>query len=163
MAGGREWLLTIISASLLCAVADSLMPDGSVKQVGKLVRGLVLLCAVLMPAAHFDLADGQQWMEDYLATLEQQEEELREQYGMGLKAVIEEECAAYIVDKAADLGVICTAQVYCRLEDGLYLPDETQVTGKFTDVAQSQLTQLIWEDLGVPAVRQTFYDGEGPP
>jgi len=45
----RGWLLGITGAAILAAVADGLMPEGGVRQVGKLVCGLVLLFAVLAP------------------------------------------------------------------------------------------------------------------
>ena len=49
------------------------------------------------------------------------------------------------------------------MEEGLYIPDETMVAGPFSDVEQSRLTQMIREDLGVPAERQTYYaEGELP-
>lgn len=160
----RGWLLAIISASILCALADSLMPAGGVKRVGRLVFGLVILCAILSPFSQLDLEGGRLWLEDYLAGLEEQEEQLKEQVDGGIKVIIEEECAAYIVDKAAQLGLTCTARVTCRGEaDGLFVPETTQVAGALTDVEQSRLTQIIQEDLGVPPERQTYYsEGELP-
>ena len=63
MGAVRSWLLAVIAASLLCAVAGALMPPGGVKRVGRLVCGLVLLGAVLSPAATLDAAEGQRWLE----------------------------------------------------------------------------------------------------
>lgn len=51
MGAVRSWLLAVIAASLLCAVAGALMPPGGVKRVGRLVCGLVMLAAVLSPLA----------------------------------------------------------------------------------------------------------------
>ena len=164
MEGVRSWLLTLIAVSVLCALADSLMPAGAVKQVGKLVCGLVILCAVLSPVAGLDLEGGRDWLEDYFAGLEVREGELKEQVDQGMKPIIEQEYAAYIVDKAARLGVRCTAKVSCGMdENGLYLPWEAEVTGAITDVQQSRLTQAIEEELGVPMERQHYHSGEGAP
>lgn len=158
MDGVRSWLLAIISASLLCALADSLMPSGAVKRVGRLVCGLVLLCAVLTPVAELEPEAGRAWLERYLADLETRESELQEESGQMRKSIIEEEYAAYIVDKAAEMGLTCTARVRCRAEEaGLYLPEETQVAGELSDLEQSRLTQLIQTDLGVPPERQVYY------
>ena len=65
MEGVRSWLTLLITASVLCAVVDSLMPAGAVKQAGRLVCGLVLLCAVLAPVPGLDLEAGQRWLENY--------------------------------------------------------------------------------------------------
>ncbi|MEA4932888.1 MAG: stage III sporulation protein AF [Lawsonibacter sp.] len=157
MDGVREWLLAIISASILCALADSVMPSGAVKRVGKLVCGMVLLCVVLTPVAHLDLKGGQRWLEDYLAGQEARKTELNEQVNEGMKVIIETRYAAYIVDKAEEMGLTCTARVSCRVEeDGLYVPDVVQVAGIRSDVDQSRMTQLIQENLGVPLERQVY-------
>lgn len=164
MDGVRGWLLALISAAVLCAVADCLMPAGPVKRIGKLVCGLVLLCAVLQPVVSLDLAGSRAWLESWCEGLELRKAELEELANEERKIVIEQEYAAYIVDKAADMGLTCTAGVRCRTgEAGLPIPDEAWVSGRLTDVEQSRMTQLIWEDLGVPAERQAYYIGEGLP
>ena len=163
MDGIRTWLLAIIAASILCALAERVMPPGPVKRVGGLTCGLVLLWTILTPVARPDLGAGRGWLEDYLAALEQREMELSDQVDQGRKVLIEQEYAAYIVDKAAEWELNCTARVKCRAEEDLYIPDETMVAGPFSDVEQSRLTQMIREDLGVPAERQTYYaEGELP-
>lgn len=164
MSGVRGWLLAMISAAILCALADCLMPSGPVKRVGKLVCALVLLCAILTPAVQLDLEGSRDWLESWFNDLELREAELEEQVSGDMKVVIEQKCAAYIVDKAAEMGVICTAKVSCRAgEEGLPLPDRAEVTGCFTDTEQSMLTQLICTDLGVPEERQAYYVEEESP
>lgn len=161
MDGIRTWLLAVIAASILCALAERVMPPGPVKRVGGLTCGLVLLWTILTPLVRPDLGAGRAWLEDYLAGLEQRKTELSAQVAQGRKVLIEQEYAAYIVDKAAEWELNCTARVKCREEEGLYIPDETMVAGPFSDVEQSRLTQMIRDDLGVPAERQTYYaEGE---
>lgn len=163
MSGGlRSWLLTVIAACVLCALAQRVMPPGPVKRAGGVTCGLVLLWAVLTPLAHPDLGVGRAWLEGYRAALERRETELRAQVDEGTKVLIEEEYAAYIVDKAAEWEIRCTARVKCRTgADGLYLPEETTVTGTFSDVEQSRLARMIREDLGVPEAHQTYCTEEG--
>ena len=38
MEGARMWLLSLLAVSLLCALADALMPPGAVRKVGRLRR-----------------------------------------------------------------------------------------------------------------------------
>lgn len=159
MAGLRGWLLGIISVSLLCALADALMPQGAVKRVGQLVCGLVMLAAVLSPLARLDVAGGQRWLDEWFSGLENRETELREQTGQNMKAIIEEACAAYIVDKAASLGITCSAQVECREgEEGLFLPARARVTGPLSQGQRDELARILEEDLGIPPAGQR-YDG----
>ena len=164
MDGVRGWLLSVIAACLLCALADALMPQGPVKKAGRVVCGLVLLCVMLSPLPGLRLEEGQAWLEEYFAGLEQQKQELKEAADTGTKGIIEEEYGAYIVDKAKELGIICRARVTCRTgEDGLPVPDWVEVTGSFSDEEQSRLTRIIEEELLVPPERQAYYSEEELP
>ena len=164
MAALRGWLLAVIAASLLCAVADALMPPGAVKRVGRLVCGLVLIGAILSPMKDLDLAAGQRWLDGYLSGLRFQEEELEETVNSQIKIIIEQEYAAYIVDKAAELGWTCTAGVECRMsEEGLYLPCRVEVAGPLTQAERARLAQVIWEELGVPQSEQVYIGEEELP
>lgn len=159
----RSWLLALVSVSLLCAVADALMPKGAVRRVGRLVCGLTLVASILTPLARLDLEGSQRWLEDWLAQTRLREEELDRAVGGQLKTLIERDCAAYIVDKAAQLGLDCTARVECeRSEDGVYLPARTETSGLWTAGAQEKLIRVIETDLGVPRERQFYVEEEIP-
>ena len=158
MEGVRAWLLSLIAVSLLCASAGALMPKGAVRQVGRLVCGLVMLAAILSPVARLDAAEGRRWLAGYFASVEQRRAGLEETVNNQMKHIIEGEYAAYIVDKAAELGLTCTAQVECqRSAEGLYLPVRTEVTGMLTEDIRIQLVRTIAEDLGVPERAQVYY------
>ncbi len=164
MGAVRGWLLAVIGASLICALADALMPPGAVRRVGKLACGLVLLAAVLSPLTRLDIADGQRWLEDYLASLDNREAELTETVNSQMKVIIEQEYAAYIVDKAAQLGLTCSVQVECGLsEEGLYLPARARVSGTLTERERDQIVRLIGTDLGIPESEQLYMTEEDVP
>ena len=163
-AGLRGWLLSVIAVSILCAAADALMPPGGPKRVGKLVCGLVLLCAVLSPLRELDIESGVRWVEDWQASLEAREGELSAQADEVRRAVIEQEYAAYIVDKAAGLGLPeVSARVTCREENGLLLPDRAEVTGPLGGEGRETLARAIREDLGIPPENQIYHEGEETP
>ena len=164
MAGVGSWLLSITGASVLCALADGLMPAGPVRLVGRLVCGLVLLAVILAPLAQLDLEGGQRWLEEYHLGLEDRTQELERQVDEQMKTIIEQEYAAYIVDKAAELGLTCTARVSCRAgEEGLFLPERAEVSGFLTEGERERLSLVIQEDLGIPEEEQAYVEeGELP-
>ena len=162
MAGLRSWLLALVAASLICALADALMPKGSVKRVGRLVCGLVLASAILSPLAGLDVESGQSWLERHLASVEFQRAALEEEVNGQMKVIIEQEYAAYIVDKAAQLGAACSARTECRRDGGLYLPQRVEVTGAVPPPLQAELVQIIVRDLGVPEEQIDFSEEEAP-
>lgn len=164
MGAARGWLLAVISASLICALADALMPPGAVRRVGRLVCGLVLLGAILPPLTSLDLSDGRRWLEDYLASLEDREAELTQTVNSQMKIIIEQEYAAYIVDKATELGLTCELRVECGLsEEGLYLPARTEVSGPLTEGERALISRMIAENLGVPESEQLYITEEDVP
>ena len=158
MEGIRNWLMAVISVSVLIAAAESLMPAGSVKKVGQFVCGLVLLCVLARPLGALRGESLTEWMEEYRLTLERQEEELERQAGQTEKAVIEEYCQAYILDKAEQFGITCRVKIQCaRQEEGLWLPRSVQLWGRFEPEAQSRLTELLERELGIAVSEQTYY------
>lgn len=158
MEGIRNWLMAVISVSVLIAAAESLMPAGSVKKVGQFVCGLVLLCVLARPLGALRGESLTEWMEEYRLTLERQEEELERQAGQTEKAVIEEYCQAYILDKAEQFGITCRVEIQCaRQEEGLWLPRSVQLWGRFEPETQSRLTELLERELGIAVSEQTYY------
>lgn len=163
MEGLRTWLLTGLTAGVICALADTLMAAGPVKRVGRLVSGMVLVCVILSPVARWDFEGGERWLADYFDGLELRGSELKQQVSDGMKPIIEGEYAAYIVDKAAREGLNCTVWVTCREESGLYVPHRAAVSGLTGESARTQVSQWLEQDLGVPPERQSFDDGEEGP
>ena len=53
----RTWVLGVTAASLVIAVAEAIMPRGTVKKVGKLTGGLILVLVRLQPLAKLDYRD----------------------------------------------------------------------------------------------------------
>ena len=161
MEGLRTWLLSLMFAAVLCAMARALMPAGPVKRAGSLICGLVMLTAVLAPAARLSPGAAEAWMAQLSAGQTQREEELRQSLNEGMKRIIEQEFAAYIVDKAAQMGAACTAQVTCQLgKDGVFLPQSAAVQGSFTPQQQEDLARILEEELAIPRARQSFLTKE---
>lgn len=159
MEGLRSWLLSGLTAGVVCALAQTLMPAGPVRMVGRLVCGLVLVCVILSPLTGLDLAAGECWLEDYFAGLENREKELDQEAARSIRPIIEARFAAYIVDKAAQEGVECSVQVTCREENGTYLPYSAAADGVTGD-SSALLAAWLEEDLGIPPERQRMNEGE---
>lgn len=158
MAALKDWLMAVIAVSILCAAVDSLMPEGAVKRVGKLACSLCVLCVTLSPLAAVRGENLTDWLAELAAEGETIRAELEEQTGRTQKTVIEEHCAAYISDKAEELGLNCRVEVDCVPDpEGLWLPESVRLWGEFDDVAQSRMTELLERQLGVAVEKQTYY------
>ena len=153
----RQWLLGMACTALILAAAESLAPDGGVKKVCRLAGGLALLLAAVSPLLRLDsgmLADA---LERYRAQIQSYEEILTEQNHLFYQTIIEENTAAYIVDKAEEMGIFCQAEVtYSYDENGVPCPWEVTAWGDWTDETRETLERLLEDDLGVPPQRQHY-------
>ena len=141
----REWLLGVTAAAILAALAEGLMQEGGPKRVGRLT----------LPA------EG--GLSGYSAQIEEQADRLRTDTNDWMKLVIEEQCAAYVMDKAAELGITCQVRVTCTQEEaGVFLPWRCSVTGDLAQEEQEQLVREIQSDLDIPAQRQEYIREESP-
>lgn len=151
------WLIGMTCAAILAAVARCIMPPGPVRQVGSLICAMMLLWAILKPiAVPAGLmgklpVDVQAWKIE--AELKEKEEQL-------LKSLIEQECGTYIVDKAAELGVDCSATVTCMMDEaGVWLPGSCRTIGQLTTQQRGELERIISADLGIAPERQEYAGG----
>lgn len=157
----RQWLTGVTCAALLAALAEGLMPKSPVKQVGKLVCALVLLCAMLRPVLTVKIPDLSHILNATPGEIDQRQMQLEHSNGAMLKTLIERQSAAYIVDKAAQLGLVCRAQVTCAEgEGGTWLPRSVHITGQLDARQQAQLTAAIQNELGIAPEQQVYTGGE---
>lgn len=157
----RQWLLGVTCASLMAALAEGLMPKGAVRQVGRLVCALVILCAVLRPVLLLRVPDGGQLLDDMRGAVTDSRMQLEQDSGQMLKTLIERECGAYIVDKAAGLGAECQAQVECILGNGsVWLPYSARIAGQLSGEQRQTLTAQIHSGLGISPERLVYAGGE---
>lgn len=153
----RSWLIGITAAAIVLALADSLMPTGSVKRIGKLAGGLVLMFAILRPVMNIDyemlsgaLAGYRFEAQQYSSSLEIENERLK-------KIIIEDRTGAYIQEKAEELGVSCDVDVTCRVnEEELFYPASVVISGDFTQEQINSLMRIVEADLAIPGQMQQY-------
>lgn len=157
----RQWLTGVTCAALIAALAENLMPKGAVKQVGKLVCALALLCAVLRPVLVLDVSRAGPAFRRLQEETDARRAGLEQQGSAMLKTLIERECGAYIVDKAAQLGVACRAQVECVPGEGnTWLPHTACITGQPEKSQRQALTAMIHSEIGIAPEHQYYLGGE---
>lgn len=157
-----SWLLGITGAAILAAVADGLIPPGPIRRVGKMVCGLVLLVAVLRPVIQMDGATLELLSQNWQGEMDEYTQRLQEGQDQQMKLVIEGQCSAYIVDKAAQLGAACQAKVSCiQTGEGIFLPQSAHIVGEFTLQQQQELMQALEEDLGLLPQEISFTEEDG--
>lgn len=143
----RSWLLSITCAAMIAAVADALCPKGFSKTLTRMAGGLLLLLAALGPIRSLD--------EDVLVrSVAQLAEggavETAAQEDM-INSIIAQETAAYISDKAAELGIEeARVEVRCRMsEDGFPMPESVEIRGRGSQEAWARLETALEADFAL--------------
>jgi len=154
----KQWLVSITAAALLLSMAETMMPKGSVRQVGKLTFGLVLMIVILHPILQVDyavLAGSLSMIRNDLGTYQAEPE--TENFNL-MKDIIETRCSAYIQSKAEQRGINCRAEVLCKAEKESEYPYPAEVTvfGALTETEIGYLKRMIEEELSVPVQAQTY-------
>lgn len=153
----RSWLMGVTCAAMLLALAEILTPEGSVKRICRLAGGVVLLLAAIGPVAKLEEADFARITGQYKNRAEEYREALDEETENLYESIIEEKTAAYIMDKAEELGMTCQVSVTVGWEpDGTPRPAAVILHGIWTKEQREALTQKISSDLGIPGAMQYY-------
>ena len=104
MDGIRQWLLGTLAAAMGLSLLYALLPKGAVRAAAKATGGLILLLAVLGPAAGLDLSDLAVRYEDLSRDMEQQAETYRREGQAQLELGIRQRTAAYILAELPSPG-----------------------------------------------------------
>ena len=159
----KDWIMGITAVSVFLAAAKALLPKGSVKQVGEFACGLLLLLAVSAPLVKLDVGELSAALTE-LRLAEAGDTQLLEIENTKLiKEIIAEKTAAYISDKATELGMDCTVEVtYQYQSDGLAYPTAVCIKGGWNEAQREELTAFIETNLAVPRDAQTYEKEHDP-
>jgi hypothetical protein len=146
----RSWILGLAGAAVIASVAAAASPEGRVKRVVSLACGLMMILALLGPAARFDYESFRQGLAALRAgELSQPLDEVNEKL-TGL--IIEEKYAAYILDKGAALGMDDLAVTVTAdwSENGYFYPARATLRTTADETLRDKLAYAIESGLGLP-------------
>lgn len=151
----KEWVTSIVLVTLLLSVAQTLIPEGSIRKIASFTGGLILLVALLQPVLGTDLSRLDLEMGEYEQAVRERQEELEKMGKSDLSDIIAQRTAAYISDKADTLGIAVTAEVTVEPgENGVPVPVEARLTGP----TSGELADYMEQELGIPRERQVWKD-----
>lgn len=152
-----QFVRTICIFSILCAVFQSLCPEGNIKQILSVLFSVAMLAIILEAVKGLDYSAYALEIAKYRdieAELTSYTKPLQNRLN---RIVIEEECCSYIEDKAAQLGYeIREIQIEVRWStDGVWVPYSSSVRME-SDYGKEALASLLTTDLGIPPERQMW-------
>ncbi len=155
----RSWVLGLGGAAVFCAVMTELCPKGQVRTLVKMLCGAVMSLALISPLLKLDTESYSLNLAKYRFEAEAAASEGREAANAWSRTIIEEDCRAYILDKAALLGVDA-ADVSVTLKwsgEGFWYPVECSMDCGYN----SGLAAIIESGLGIAEENQKWRSDEG--
>lgn len=153
IAAVREWLTSIVVVTMLLSVAQTLVPEGTIRRIASFTGGLILMTALLRPLLGADLERLRLDFGDCEAAIEERQEELEAAEKEELARLIAERTAAYIWDKANTLGLTVTVRVETEPgEGGVPVPSSVHLEGPRSE----ELASYMERELGIPRERQVW-------
>ena len=154
----RTWVLSLTGAALLCAFALALTPTGKVQRVVRLLCGVVMAIAMISPLRDFDFETYSMSLSSYRAAATAASAGLQETNDRLSRTIIEQECAAYIWDKAQSLG-ITPEEVTVTAKWGeaqCWYPHEATIRARASEGLRARLAETVQTDLGIPLQRLSW-------
>ena len=150
----RTWLFGIVAASMALSILYALLPKGAILTAAKCAGSLILILVMLRPLVTLRVEDLELSYDVWEERTVEQTEQLTQDNLSSMEALIEEECSAYISEKAAQLGLTVNAEVLCEVRDGVPFPAETTLDIPYNEA----LSETIVADLDIPYERQHWQE-----
>lgn len=148
------WLLGVTVTSFLLSLAETLVTQEGVRRVLRLSGGMLLILVMVRPllglVGEVPAFSFSQYAEE-AAALEENFEQRQEET---LSALIAEETAAYISDKAEEMGISCGVTVAVGVEDGVPLPKAVEMTIPY----HAGLSQWLERELKIGEEKQVWQE-----
>ena len=151
----RKWLLGLICASLLSAVAQQLVQSGPMQRVTRFVCGVLLCVLLLSPVVRPDRSVYSGELSRYQETVDLLTKDVEKEEDRLLRAYIQERSAAYIVDEAERLDLKVEAvSVTARWSGESWVPYEISIRAAGTEDGKKRLASFLNAEMGIPPERQ---------
>ena len=145
MAPLREYLLTIVAASMLCSIACALCGKSSLSSSMRMLTGLIMTVCIIKPvlplqleAQNFDISEITARGGDIVSQGNADAQAFA-------SAIISDRISAYIEEKAAKLGADIEADTV--LAEGI--PAEINISGSALPYIRTQMIAWIEKEIGI--------------
>lgn len=155
-----QWLHAVIYTGIVCALALLLTPEGRVKMALKIICAVVMCVSIASPVAELDFSAYSKAMAKYKLDAQAIAEQ-GEQYSKNLnRSIIEDECRAYILDKANEMGAGVSDVTVTAFwsSDGYWYPKQVSIESHADAKQREQLSDWIQAQLGISINEQEWSD-----
>ena len=156
MEGIRQYILTVICASVLIAIITAFLGEKKhLSGIMKLITGVFIIFTVIAPVISIEIRDFQDFYkdisEDALAVVRQGE--LMTQQSS--QEIIKQQLEAYILDKASSMNL--DVDIDLTLEEAAIAePKQITIYGNVSPYSKKMLQTFLVDEIGIPEEMQLW-------
>ena len=149
-----KYLLSIITAALLCGIATSLLGNkGALGTAVKLLAGIYMTLSIVAPWGQLRFGELSDLKDQLTSDAERVTLSGQNAAREAMAESIINSTRAYILDKAESLGAELTVEV--MLDDSpIPIPNKVRIRGNISPYNREKLSSIIERDLGIPTEAQ---------
>lgn len=152
----KSWLLGVVCAAMLVAVAECFVPNGGTKRIFGIASGMVLILAMINPIVDLDSSVLEKAINKHKLSAQEYQDKLQQTQEELYESIIAEKAVAYISDKAQEIGALCNAFVTVAWDGSIPCLQAVRIKGTWTEEQRILLSECIELDLGIPIAMQYF-------
>lgn len=152
----REYILRIVVAAIVCAIAKGLLKEKTATgKTVNLVSGLLMAITIIAPLANISFQNIANYYEDITADAGYYVDDGKTYAKENTARIIKSQTEAYILDKAKNLDLQIAVEV--ELDDSNNsVPCGVVISGAVSPYAKGVLGAYMQEQLGIPKENQQW-------
>lgn len=158
MTAVKQYLLRLVLCGFLTSLCGVVLRDRKGGRALALCGGCLLILTALRPLLRVELRR----LPDLVTGLTQSQRmlEAREKNNELLRSLVETQSARWIEAQGQALGMELRCSVTAReSEAGSFVPDRTELKGRWTEAQRLSLSELLRRELEIPPERQSWVGG----
>lgn len=154
----RQYILSLTCVAMLGGVILSIVQDTKAKNMLRILVGLLMTIAVLMPFARMDWSGLAEVSFSFASSADAAAVQGENMARRAVGSIIKDRTEAYILDKAADMNTEISVEITLS-EGDPPIPAAAEIHGDVTPYTRRQLQTILQEDLGIAKENQTWIGG----
>lgn len=156
MDGIRQYAISLLAAACICGVLNVWIPSkGAGAAIIKLISGLFMTITLISPLVNIRLQDFTEFFSESTASGQAYIQTGQNHAALAMGEIIKQQTQAYILDKAASMGLDVEVEVTLNETDP-NIPDTVVLKGQVSPYGKMQLMTAIEEQLGIAKEKQQW-------
>ena len=154
MTSMRAYLLSVVSAAIVCAIVGKLVDrKGAYSRIIQLLTGIFLSITVVSPLTKITFTELDAYFSQLQVDANSATQDGEDAAYLATFEIIKENTEAYILDKAKNIGAHIRVEVHLS-ENTPPIPSAVTISGTVAPYAKMQLQNIIENDLAISKENQ---------